>query len=45
LVADLKEYKGKQAFLKIIPIWEMGLYPIGIVDGKFVIYEPCKSEK
>jgi len=40
LVADLKEYKGKQAFLQLIPLWEMGLYPIGVVGGKFVIYQP-----
>ena len=40
LVKDIKEYKGKFAFLSLIPLWEMGLYPIGVINGKFVIYLP-----
>jgi hypothetical protein len=28
-----------------VPIWELGLYPVGMIDGKFVIYmPPSKTE-
>jgi len=40
---DLQTYKEKYpngAFINLIPIWELGLYPIGVVNGKFVIYIP-----
>ncbi|MDI6808431.1 MAG: hypothetical protein QME66_05550 [Candidatus Eisenbacteria bacterium] len=43
IVSDLTEFRSKYkngAFLLLIPLWEMGLYPIGICDGKFVIYVP-----
>ena len=40
LVKDLPVYKGKCAYLSLIPLWEMGLYPIGVVGGKFLIYQP-----
>ena len=43
LVQDLEDYKKKYpkgSFINLIPLWEIGLYPIGIVDGKFVIYIP-----
>ena len=41
LVENLKEYKGKKAFLILVDIWEMGLYPIGVVDGVFIVYVPA----
>jgi len=48
LVEDLPDFKEKYpngTFKNIIPIWEKGLYPIGIIDGKFVIYvPPVKTE-
>jgi len=45
LVEDLKEYKGKKAFLSLEDIWEMGLYPIGVVDGVFIIYVPASKQE
>jgi len=42
LCKDLKEYKGKFAYLSLIPLWEAGLYPIGVLDGKFIVYVPGK---
>ena len=27
-------------YLKLIPLWEMGLYPIGVINDKFVCYVP-----
>lgn len=44
LVENLDEYKKKYPngnFINLIPLWEMGLYPIGLIDGKFVIYIPA----
>jgi hypothetical protein len=43
LVEDLPKFKEKYpngTFKNIIPLWEKGLYPVGIIDGKFVIYVP-----
>ena len=43
LVEDLPQFKEKYpngTFKNIIPIWERGLYPVGIINGKFVIYVP-----
>ena len=40
---DLKSFKTKYpngAFIHLIDLWEMGLYPIGIINKKFVIYLP-----
>ena len=45
LVKDLKEYKGKFAFLSLVDIYELGLYPVGVVNGKFLVFvPPCKME-
>jgi len=44
LEAFTKKYP-KGAFLQLIPLWEEGLYPIGIVDGKFLIYIPPFENK
>jgi len=44
-VSDLPEFNKKYpqgAFLQLIPLWEMGLYPCGVVDGKFICYVPTK---
>lgn len=45
--ADIKreddEYKKKYPsgnFINLIPLWEAGLYPVGVIDGKFVVYVP-----
>lgn len=43
IVSDLDTYTGKYpngSFVNLIPLWEAGLYPIGIVEGKFLIYVP-----
>ena len=33
-------YKGKTPFVRLVDLYEMGLYPIGVVDGKFIVYVP-----
>jgi len=46
LALNLDSYKEKcpqGSFINLIPIWELGLYPIGVVDGKFIIYIPPMS--
>ena len=48
VVADIKTYKEKYpngAFVNLIPLWELGLYPGGVINGKFVIYIPPHKEK
>ncbi len=43
VASDLPEYRKKYpngSFANLIPLWEAGLYPVGIVRGKFVIYVP-----
>jgi len=43
LALNLKDYKKKYPngnFINLIPLWEAGLYPIGVVNGKFIIYIP-----
>ena len=46
LVENLADYQKKYPqgnFKNLIQLWEMGLYPIGVIDGKFVVYiPPCK---
>ena len=45
LVEDLDVYEGNKAFLSLIDIWEKGLYPIGVIGGKFIVYvPPCSQE-
>jgi hypothetical protein len=31
-------------FLKLVDLWEMGLYPVGVVRGKFLCYVPDVEE-
>jgi hypothetical protein len=43
VASDLPAFTGKypnSAFLLLIPLWELGLYPCGVINGKFVIYLP-----
>ena len=43
LALNLDDYKKKYPngnFINLIPLYEAGLYPIGLVDGKFIIYVP-----
>jgi len=43
LALNLDSYKEKYPtgnFIHLIPLWEAGLYPYGVVDGKFVVYVP-----
>jgi hypothetical protein len=45
LALNLKDYKKKYPcgnFINLIPLWEMGLYPCGVVDGVFIVYIPRK---
>jgi len=47
LALNLDDYKKKYPdgnFINLIPLWELGLYPIGIIDGKFIIYVPPTKE-
>ena len=48
LVEDLVDFKNKYpngTFINLIPLWELGLYPVGVIGGKFVIYvPPIKTE-
>ncbi len=39
---DYKKKYPKGNFINLIPLWEMGLYPCGMVDGKFIVYIPKK---
>ena len=46
LVEDLPIYKEKypkDSFINFIPLYEMGLYPIGIVNGNFVVAVPTNK--
>ena len=46
LALNLDEYKKKYPegnFINLIPLYEMGLYPVGVIDGKMVIYVPASS--
>ena len=48
LVQDLEDYKKKYpkgSFINLIPLWEMGLYPVGIINKKFVIYIPPSKQE
>ncbi len=43
LALNLPEYKEKYPngnFINLIELWEAGLYPVGVVKGKFIIYVP-----
>ena len=40
LEAFTKKYPNA-AFLNLIQLWESGLYPFGVVDGKFIVYVPA----
>ena len=45
LASNTKSYKDKYpdgSFINLIPLWEMGLYPVGVVDGVFIVYVPKK---
>ena len=48
LALNLEGYKKKYPegnFINLIPLYEMGLWPLGIIDGKFVIaVPPSKNE-
>ena len=31
-------YQGTGAFLKLVDLYELGVYPMGVIDGKFIVY-------
>ena len=37
-------YKKDTPFVKLMDIWELGMYPVGVVGGKFVVYTPIDFE-
>ena len=46
LLKDNKQYSDKYpngSFINLVPLYEMGLYPIGVVDWKFVIAIPASK--
>ena len=46
LALNLDNYKTKYpngSFITLIPLWEAGLYPCGVIDGSFVVYVPEKE--
>ena len=48
LALNLDDYKKKYPkgnFVNLIPLWEAGLYPCGVIKGKFVVYVPEKDKE
>ena len=48
LALNLDEYKKKYPngnFINLIPLYEAGLYPVGVVNGKFIIYVPASKQE
>ena len=48
LSSDFDAYSKKYpkgSFLNLIPLWEAGLYPVGVVDGKFIVYVPASKQE
>ena len=46
LALNVDSYKEKYPegnFINLIPLYEAGLYPVGVVDGKFIVYVPPSS--
>ena len=46
--SNIEAYKEKYPngnFVNLIPLWEMGLYPVGVVNGRFVIYVPPTNQE
>lgn len=43
--SDYPELYPDGNFLQIIKLWEMGLYPIGLVGREFICYVPINGEK
>ena len=44
LATQTNTYKGNAPFLKLVDLWEAGMYPCGVVKGKFIIYTPIELE-
>ena len=40
LATHTQTYKLNTPFLKLVDIWELGLYPVGVVNGVFIVYSP-----
>ena len=48
LALNLDEYKKKYpngSSINLIPLYEVGLYPVGVVNGKFIIYVPASKQE
>ncbi len=45
LASHTKTYQLKTTFVRIVDIWELGMYPCGVIDGKFVVYTPVDFEE
>ena len=45
LATHTNTYKLKTPFLRLVDLWEMGMYPCGVIDGKFVVYSPIDFDE
>ena len=48
LALNLDGYKAKYPqgnFINLIPLYEAGLYPVGVVGGKFIVYVPASKKE
>lgn len=45
LATHTDTYKLKTPFVRLVDIWELGMYPCGVIDGKFVVYTPVDFEE
>ncbi len=37
-------YTKATPFLRLVDLWELGMYPVGVVNGKFIVYSPIDFE-
>ena len=40
LATHTDTYKLQTPFVRLMDIWELGMYPCGVIGGKFVVYTP-----
>jgi hypothetical protein len=40
LVTHTSTYNKNAPFVKMFELWELGVYPVGVVNGAFIVYSP-----
>jgi hypothetical protein len=45
LASHTPTYKLDKPFVKMFEIWELGMYPVGVVNGVFIVYSPIDFEE